>query len=439
MAMWTNPSVVAFSGKDDPVVKIQERARSLTLSALECGWEGPPYNPIRIAEMLGAKVVPNYDIADARTIEVSGKAVIEFNPSLARERVRFSIAHEAAHLLFADALDEVRHRGGTGSSRDEWQLEMLCNLAASEFVMPVGSLGSADLPPRISDLMKARTKFDVSAEAFMIRVAKTSKHSIGIFCASPFLSGSKHWAYRIDYYIPSPIAPTPSISGKIIPPSSAVYRCTAIGFTDLGQENWLNGTSYDIEYVGIPAYPGSPLPRAIGLIHFEKIAEGHQPIKYVHGNALAPRGEGPRIVCQLVNDRALRWGGGIARQTAKKYPNAEVAFSAWMISRGRGALGAVHIYDVDATTAIASLVGQSGFGASSTARIRYSELEKALSELGDAAQQRGASIHMPRIGTGTAGGNWATVESLVEDTLVRKGLKVTVYDLPPKRPQLELF
>ena len=248
MAMWTNPSVVAFSGDHDPVVKIQERARSLTLAALECGWEGPPYNPIRIAEMLGAKVVPNYDIADARTIEVSGKAVIEFNPSLARERVRFSIAHEAAHLLFADALDEVRHRGGTGSSRDEWQLEMLCNLAASEFVMPVGSLGSADLPPRISDLMKARTKFDVSAEAFMIRVAKTSKHSIGIFCASPFLSGSNHWAYRVDYYIPSPIAPTPSITGKIIPSSSAVYRCTAIGFTDLGQENWLNGASYDIEY-----------------------------------------------------------------------------------------------------------------------------------------------------------------------------------------------
>lgn len=439
MVSWTNPSVVIFAGNEDPVVKIQERAHSLTLSALERGWEGPPYNPIRIAEMLGAKVVPNYDITDARTIEVDGKAVIEFNPTLARERVRFSIAHEAAHLLFADALDEVRHRGGTGSSRDEWQLEMLCNLAASEFVMPVGSLGSTDLPPRMPDLMKARAKFDVSAEAFMIRVAKTSKHSIGIFCASPFLSSPKHWAYRVDYYIPSPVAPTLSVAGKVIPPGSAVYRCTAIGFTDLGQENWLNGAAYDIDYVGIPAYPGNALPRAIGLVHFERIAEGHQPIKYVNGNALAPRNEGPKIICQLVNDRALRWGGGIAHQTAKKYPNAESAFSAWMVSRGRDALGAVHICDVDATTAIASLVGQSGFGASSSARIRYSALEKALSEVCDAALQRKASIHMPRIGTGAAGGDWTTIEGLVEDALVRKGLKVTVYDLPPKRPQLELF
>ena len=274
MVAWTNPSVVAFSGDDDPIAKVQEKARSLALSALEAGWERPPYNPIRIAEMLGAKVVPSYDIPDARTTEKLGRAVIEFNPSQARERVRFSIAHEAAHLLFADALNEVRHRGGTGATRDEWQLEMLCNLAASEFVMPVGSFASDDAIPRLSELMKSRAKFDVSAEAFMIRVAEASRLSIGVFCASPFASVTGSWAYRVDYYIPSSIAPTPNIIDKTIPPSSAVYRCTAIGFTDFGSETWVNGSPYEIEYVGIPAYPGNPLPRAIGLIHFQRVAEG---------------------------------------------------------------------------------------------------------------------------------------------------------------------
>src|SRR3954471_22127861 len=70
MVKWSNSSVVAFSGCDDPVTKIQDKARELALTALESGWSGPPYSPIKIAEMLGAKVVPNYDIADARTIAV---------------------------------------------------------------------------------------------------------------------------------------------------------------------------------------------------------------------------------------------------------------------------------------------------------------------------------------------------------------------------------
>ncbi|HUC17732.1 MAG TPA: ImmA/IrrE family metallo-endopeptidase [Acetobacteraceae bacterium] len=439
MVNWSNPSVVAFSGTEDPVAKIQTTARELALAALESGWSGPPYNPIKIAEMLGAKVVPNYDIADARTVEINGKAVIEFNPSQSRERVRFSIAHEAAHLLFPDALEEVRHRGGTGSVKDEWQLEMLCNLAASEFVMPIGSFAPSETITRIPELMKSRARFDVSAEAFMIRFAKTARASIGVFCASPFQLPDGKWSYRVDYYISSPVAPTPPITGKVIPPNSAVYRCTAIGFTDYGVESWLNDDSFEVEYVGIPAYPGNPLPRAIGLVHFERAAEGHLPIKYVNGNALSPRGDEPKIICQLVNNRALKWGGGIARQMAQKYPEAEQAFSHWIAKLGRRSLGLVHVADVDKITIVASLVAQSGYGVSSAPRIRYAALEQALLHVCKEATRRRASVHMPRIGTGDARGDWATIENLVQDTLVRNGISVTVYDLPPKRLQLELL
>lgn len=439
MVNWSNPSVVAFAGSDDPIARIQEKARELVLAAIESGWEGPPYNPIKIAEMLGAKVLPNYDIADARTTAVNGQAVIEFNPSQSRERVRFSIAHEAAHLLFPDALDEVRHRGGTGTRKDEWQLEMLCNLAASEFVMPIGSFLPDEKVSRIPELTKLRSNFDVSAEAFMIRFAKTTRLSIGVFCASPFRSSEEEWSYRVDYYIPSPVAPILPVTGKIIPRDSAVYRCTAIGFTDYGSESWVDGQLHEVEYVGIPAYPGNPLPRAIGLVHFGRAAEGHYPIKYVNGNALAPRGEGAKIVCQLVNDRALKWGGGIARQAANKYPEAEQAFATWKVKSGCGELGAVHLADVGNETTLASLVAQAGFGPSSGPRLRYAALEKALQTICEEATRRQASVHMPRIGTGDAGGDWTTIENLVQDTLVREGVSVTVYDLPPRRQQLELF
>jgi hypothetical protein len=46
------------------------------------------------------------------------------------------------------------------------------------------------------------------------------------------------------------------------------------------------------------------------------------------------------------------------------------------------------------------------------------------------AHERAASVHMPRIGCGLAGGEWGRVESIVRDTLCAEGIEVTVYDLP---------
>jgi hypothetical protein len=37
---------------------------------------------------------------------------------------------------------------------------------------------------------------------------------------------------------------------------------------------------------------------------------------------------------------------------------------------------------------------------------------------------------MPRIGSGQAGGSWWIIEELINDTLVNRGICVTVYDLP---------
>jgi len=42
----------------------------------------------------------------------------------------------------------------------------------------------------------------------------------------------------------------------------------------------------------------------------------------------------------------------------------------------------------------------------------------------------GASVHMPRIGAGQGGGDWAIDEDLIRSTLVENGVSVTIYDLP---------
>ncbi|MQY33582.1 hypothetical protein SRB17_15430 [Streptomyces sp. RB17] len=40
----------------------------------------------------------------------------------------------------------------------------------------------------------------------------------------------------------------------------------------------------------------------------------------------------------------------------------------------------------------------------------------------------GASVHMPRIGCGLAGGTWSRKEPFITERLVKRGIEVTVYD-----------
>jgi O-acetyl-ADP-ribose deacetylase (regulator of RNase III) len=192
--------------------------------------------------------------------------------------------------------------------------------------------------------------------------------------------------------------------------------------------------------VGIPRYPGALHPRVAGLIRFQTNAAEREGMNLVHGNALDPKAPGEKIICQLVNDQARTWGGGVARSTARKYPEAQDSFSAWITSVPRSArLGSVHFEQVGHATTIASLVAQQGYGPSSSPRIRYVALAECFEKVLAYALERSASVHMPRIGEGQSGGSWETVAGIVRTVLVNNGVPVTVYELPPRRATAELF
>ena len=437
---WTNKSVKAFAKGANPFDAIRETSRTLVLKARERGWQGPPFNPLYIAKMLNVQVEANSSIADARLVDTEKGAKIEFNPQQSRERVRFSIAHEVAHSLFPDWSEQIRNRGGPSVAKDDWQLEMLCNLAASEFVLPIGSLTAASEVPPIEDLMHKCRDFDVSVEAFLVRLAKVSTKPIGVFFASPVITEKKIRSYRVDYYVASPTASRVRMSRVRVPDDSVIRTCTAIGHTNRATEDWIVGSATEIECVGIPGYPGSVYPRVAAFVRFGKSSESVSPIRLLHGNVLEPRGSDPKIICQMVNDRATKWGGGVARQAAKLFPEAQNDFTHSFLDIPRGErLGRVIFNRVDDGIMIASMIAQEGFGPSSFPRIRYGALEQCLVAVSSRALDKKASIHMPRIGTGAAGGDWDTIQEMLDDTMIRSGLSVTIYDLPPKRPQLELF
>jgi O-acetyl-ADP-ribose deacetylase (regulator of RNase III) len=305
--------------------------------------------------------------------------------------------------------------------------------------MPIGSISAREKLASLETLMTERRQFDVSAEAFLIRVAKVANEPVIMFCASIYSNSGEETAYRIDYAVTSASAPHVPISGFRVPKGSAVYSCSAIGFTDRGVEKWFNDKKVVIECVGIPGYPGSNSPRVAGLMRFTKAEMTTAKVNFVHGDVLRPRGTETKVICQLVNDQARSWGGGVARSAAKAFPEAHRKFSSWIISvPKKDRLGSVHFASADESTYIASLVGQEGFGPSPTPRIRYAALEKCLEKVSDFASTNSASVHMPRLGAGESGGSWDTVQEMVQGALVADGIPVTVYDLPPKRIQSSL-
>jgi O-acetyl-ADP-ribose deacetylase (regulator of RNase III) len=175
-------------------------------------------------------------------------------------------------------------------------------------------------------------------------------------------------------------------------------------------------------------------PRIAGVVRFQGADAEQDGLDVVHGNVLLPSGTGPKIICQLVNDQARVWGGGVARTSAQTYPAAQQQFSNWIVQiPKRERLGRVHFAAVNGDLTIASLVAQEGFGVASSPRIRYAPLETALSAVAQFAFDHNASVHTPRIGAGQSGGAWDTVEEIIRDTLIAKGVRVTVYDLPPER------
>ncbi|GAA2600641.1 hypothetical protein GCM10010435_95030 [Winogradskya consettensis] len=64
--------------------------------------------------------------------------------------------------------------------------------------------------------------------------------------------------------------------------------------------------------------------------------------------------------------------------------------------------------------------------------IRYDAVRECLETLTIHARELAASVHMPRIGCGVAGGTWDRIEPLITATLCAGDVPTTIYDLKPR-------
>ena len=435
--LFRSPSVNALTENADPVSIVEENAKSLILKAMETGWEGPPFDIFQLADMLGFEIMPYDLIRDARLIPIArGRFRIEYNPNQPKARIRFSVAHEIAHTLFPDCREHIRNRDIKHDTfTDDWQLEMLCNIGAAELLMPVGSFVKNikdDLS--IDAILDLRKQYQVSTEAVLLRLVRLARIPCAVFGASR--QSSSQDRLRVDYIQTANNWTIPLYSGFRIPSNSALYECGAIGYTAKNNETWTANTGQmHVECVAIPSYPGANHPRIVGILS----APNSKPvtmatIKYVAGDATKPRGDGVKIIAQIVNNTTPRWGGGFARIVKKKWPEVQDDFIYWANQQKlKLSLGETHLYQIQKNLCIFHIIAQHGYGESKNPRIRYRALESGLQQLSEIAKEKCASVHMPRIGCGQAGGSWPVVSELIAFLLCRKGVDVTVYDLPSER------
>ncbi|ORV86043.1 ImmA/IrrE family metallo-endopeptidase [Mycobacterium gordonae] len=464
---WSNPSVLAFAGGADPLLRAREVATQLASIARARDLQGPPVDVLALARAAGINVRAVNEVADARiVVETAGAnqagtrpdqedfstfpdgtegLTIDYNPNRPRGRLRFSIAHELAHACFPGVGDQVRHRTGPGAVADSergdnWELELLCNVIASELLLPDDAVaGLLNIATDIDFIMETRRRWDVSVEALLRRLTRATPRALTMAAIS-HVGHNGEKALRLDYADHSDGTPDASAlrslkHGQFLPGAELFLDCVAVGQTVRGAVQ-IGPDVFGAQAVGAPPYPGSRLPRVLALLEEPDQPDAHPEIAYVTGDLLQlDAGAEPVVIAHVVSDASHTWGRfNVGASLSATFPDAARAFRSWAIADSQNLrLGRVHFLDQTLRgreITVASMVAQHGFGPSVSVRLRYDALAECLDTVAERACQQGASVHIPRIGSGQAGGRWDVIADLIDTHLVARGVNVTVHTKP---------
>ena len=93
---------------------------------------------------------------------------------------------------------------------------------------------------------------------------------------------------------------------------------------------------------------------------------------------------------------------------SRHWKQPEAAYRRWYREGDQTefALGAVQLVQVEPDLWVANMIGQHDIGSDGDVPpVRYAAVEEALGKVAMMAAERSASVHMPRIGCGLAGGS----------------------------------
>lgn len=185
-------------------------------------------------------------------------------------------------------------------------------------------------------------------------------------------------------------------------------------------------------------------------IDFKQIAL--KPVKYINGDATDPKDSTTKIIVHICNDVG-EWGTGFETAISKKWEQPESEYRNWFKNKEaeqsrelqferiksrdkysnekKFQLGNVQFVKVAEDIWIANMIAQRDIkpGKDREPPIRYFFVSEGLERIRKFAERHKASIHMPRIGCGLAGGEWTKIEELINDSLIAHEIETNVYDI----------
>jgi O-acetyl-ADP-ribose deacetylase (regulator of RNase III) len=164
-------------------------------------------------------------------------------------------------------------------------------------------------------------------------------------------------------------------------------------------------------------------------------------ITYLKGDATAPQAKGTKLIVHVCNTLG-GWGKGFVLAISKRWGQPEAMYRRWyhqrepiqntepgeiVMTSGKFELGQTQLIMVAPHLAVINMIAQQGMRTGSSGPpIRYDALEKCLGHVNGYADSFKASVHMPKIGTGLAQGDWRIIEPIIQRTL--GDLPVYVYE-----------
>lgn len=175
------------------------------------------------------------------------------------------------------------------------------------------------------------------------------------------------------------------------------------------------------------------------------------PIKFIKGDATNPTDNRTKIIVHICNDVG-GWGKGFVMAISKRWKQPETEYRSWYKSKElentetiqferlesrdkysnekKFELGNVQFVKASDDIWVANMLAQRDIKPSEDGipPIRYSYVSECLERVRQFAKVQNASVHMPRIGCGLAGGQWTEIEEIVNNNLIAHEIETTVYD-----------
>ncbi len=152
-------------------------------------------------------------------------------------------------------------------------------------------------------------------------------------------------------------------------------------------------------------------------------------LNYIIGDATNPNVVGNKIVVHICNDIG-GWGKGFVMAISKRWTTPESKYREWFKSQEKFSLGQTQFVKVEDDLWVANIIGQHKINRdeNGNAPIRYDAIAQGLDKVAQFAKDNIATVHMPRIGCGLAGGTWDKIEPLIENSLLKRDIDTYVYD-----------